>query len=248
MEKKIIRKALLLAGGYGTRLRPITDAIPKCLVTIGGRPLLSYWLNLLLNNESKYKIEKVLINNHYLSEKVENYIRNSIWRDQVDIIYEENLLGTAGTLRKNTEYFNNEPFIVAHADNLSFFSLTDFVKQFISRPDECIGTMMTFNTDNPSECGIVDLNKKGIMIGYHEKIIKPPTNLANAATFIFDNQIFKVIQENFLDNDLCGQIIPRLNGKLNTYKNNIYHRDIGNIQSHQKAEIEILNLKIKYNV
>ena len=64
--------AFLLCAGYGTRLHPLTESTPKCLVEISGEPLLSYWLRIL----DVYQIETILINTHHLAGKIANYIKN----------------------------------------------------------------------------------------------------------------------------------------------------------------------------
>src|SRR5258708_3459839 len=112
-------KALLLAAGLGTRLRPITNHIPKCLVPIKQKPLLAYWLDLLLPNG----IDELLINTHYLPEAVEDFVNQSPWRDRITLVHEDELLGTGGTLLKNRNFFKNESFFIGHADNLTRFDL-----------------------------------------------------------------------------------------------------------------------------
>ena len=120
-------KALLLAAGFGTRLRPITDRIPKCLVEIRGKPLLEYWLDLLLLNG----MEKVLINTHYLAEAVNAFIQSYPLRDKVRLLHEEGLLGTGGTVLKSRGFFADGPFLLAHADNLTRFNLKAFIYRHI---------------------------------------------------------------------------------------------------------------------
>ena len=108
-------RAILLAAGLGTRLRPITNTIPKCLVPINGKPLIDYWLEQL----TKAGIEKFLINTHYLHEQVEAYIERSKFAGMVNLVYEEELLLTGGTVIANKDFIGNEPFMLVHADNLS---------------------------------------------------------------------------------------------------------------------------------
>ena len=93
-------RAILLAAGLGTRLRPITDTIPKCLVLIHGKPLLQIWLEKL----TEVGIGPFLINTHYLHKQVEKFIEESEFSEQVELVYEEKLLGTAGTLSKNIDF------------------------------------------------------------------------------------------------------------------------------------------------
>src|SRR5258707_13083770 len=107
-------RALLLAAGIGSRLLPITATTPKCLVVINGRPLLDYWLELLFGAG----IERVLVNTHWLAEQVGAYARTSRWASRVDLVHEAELLGTAGTVLANREWFQRPPFICAHADNV----------------------------------------------------------------------------------------------------------------------------------
>ena len=78
-------KALLLAGGYGSRLKPLTEFLPKCLMPIKGYPLLEYWLQDL----SQLELSRILINLHYLPEQVRNYIENSKHKDYVEMFFEK---------------------------------------------------------------------------------------------------------------------------------------------------------------
>ena len=86
-------KAILLAGGIGSRLRPITATIPKCLVPILGQPLLDIWLEQL----TAHDIGPFLVNTHHLPEQVEHYVEHSLYRESVTLAHEPQLLGTAGT-------------------------------------------------------------------------------------------------------------------------------------------------------
>ena len=116
-------RALLLAAGIGSRLRPITETVPKCLVPIHGRPLLDYWLNLIFGRDL---IERAVINTHYLVETVEAHVAASPWCDRIDLVYEPELLGTGGTLKANRAlYGDDDGVLVAHADNLTDFDVAD---------------------------------------------------------------------------------------------------------------------------
>ena len=99
-------RAILLAAGLGTRLRPLTNQIPKCLVTIKGRPLLGIWLDKL----SEVGVESILVNTHHLADKVEAYVASGNYKGSVVVVNEPILLGTAGTLIANLPFFENEEF------------------------------------------------------------------------------------------------------------------------------------------
>jgi len=228
-------RALLLSAGLGTRLRPLTESVPKCLVPIKGKPLMEYWLELFCRTG----ITPVLVNLHYLSEQVEAYIKSNPNREYVQTVYEEKLLGTGGTLLKNRAFFENDQIFLAHGDNLSVFNINAFIDAHNSRPDGCEITMMTFETETPQSCGIVELDQNRVVCAFHEKVNNPPGNLANGAVYIIEPSILDFLESLGKDViDFSTEVLPDYLGRIYTYHNNQYHRDIGTIESYQKAEIE----------
>lgn len=230
-------RALLLSAGLGTRLRPLTESIPKCLVPIKGKPLMEYWLDMFC----KAGITPVLVNLHYLHEQVDTYVRSSPYGEYVKTVYEENLLGTGGTLLKNRAFFENDQIFLAHGDNLSIFNMNAFIDAHNSRPACCEITMMTFETETPQSCGIVELDQNKVVCAFHEKVSNPPGNLANGAVYIIEPSIFDYL-ENLGENviDFSTEVLPKYLGKIYTYHNRQYHRDIGTPESYRKAAIEFL--------
>ena len=221
-------RALLLAAGLGTRLRPITNTVPKCLVEIDGRPLLGYWIEML----GKGGIADVLINLHYLPEAVLTYIGQCPHPVKITTVYEEKLLGTAGTLLRNRVFFQDQPMMLVHADNLSLFDPHAFIDRFLSREKGIEITMMTFHTDLPQTCGIVELDRKGVVRGFHEKVASPPGNLANAATYILSPAVFEFIAGLGKEViDFSTEVLPHFMGRINSFHNGTYHRDIGTVAS-----------------
>jgi mannose-1-phosphate guanylyltransferase len=228
-------RALLLAAGLGTRLRPLTDSVPKCLVPIRGRPLLAYWLELLF----KGGIERVLINTHHLHEAVCAFLDNTPWREQVDVVHEDRLLGTGGTVLANRNWLGHTSFLLAHADNLTLFDPTAFAERHALRPPGCLITMMTFDTDSPETCGIVQERADGIVAGFHEKVANPPGRRANAAVYIFEPEVVDwLAMLNTRVIDLSTEVLPSFLGRICTYHNDCYHRDIGTPESLRCAELE----------
>jgi mannose-1-phosphate guanylyltransferase len=229
-------RALLLAAGMGTRLRPITDTIPKCLVPIHGRPLLDYWLELLFADG---QIERALINTHYLSDKVDAFVAQSVWRSKIDLVYEASLLGTGGTMKANRDYFARDAFLVAHADNLTDFDLAAMIAAHRARPEDVVMTMLSFLTDDPQSCGILELDSRGVMQAFHEKVENPPGNHANAAVYIVEPEIVEFIvslDKDFVD--LSTEVIPHFMGRILAHTTERYHRDIGNAESLKRAHLE----------
>ncbi|QPH52619.1 nucleotidyltransferase family protein [Pontivivens ytuae] len=228
--------ALLLAAGVGSRLRPITDTTPKCLVPIHGRPLLDYWFDLLLGTHA---IERVLLNTHYLAHQVHRHVEGSRWQSRVDLVHEAELLGTGGTLLANRDYFGSSDFLIAHADNLTDFDPHWLITQHRARMPNVVMTMLAFRTDDPSSCGILECDADGIVQAFHEKVPDPPGNLANGAVYVVTPEI--ATHAASLGRpiiDLSTEVIPHFLGRILAVETSGYHRDIGNPESLQRAHEE----------
>ena len=229
-------RAVLLAAGLGVRLRPLTNTVPKCLVPIRDKPLLDYWLDTLFGNGA---VERALINTHHLPAQVEAHVARSRWRDRIDLVHETELLGTGGTLKANCAYFGDDSFLVAHADNLTDFNLAAFTAAHAARPPHCAMTMLTYRTDDPRSCGIVELDDSSVVRVFHEKVPCPPGNLANAAVYLFTREVADFttwLPGSFID--LTTQVIPAFIGRILAVENRGYHRDLGTLASLRKAEEE----------
>lgn len=239
--------ALLLAAGMGTRLRPLTNKTPKCLVEIDGIPLLKFWLDKLIKQSC---VNKIFVNTHYLPDQVDAFILNYKAKNKsanIEIKHEKELLGTGGTLKKIGEILAYEPLFFAHCDNLSVFPFSSFLHAFKSRPTNCDLTMMTFTTDNPSECGIVKTNKKNIVTQFHEKPKKPLGTMASAATFILEPSVVKKVLSTEHVYDFSRDILPLYVGRMNIWHNNLYHRDIGTLDAFRLANKEFFALTKNMN-
>lgn len=227
-------KAFLLAAGLGTRLRPLTNEIPKCIVPINGKPLLEYWFDLLFGSG---EIDSVLVNTHYLPGNVEKVIQASPFKKKIKTVFEKELLGTAGSLLKNRSFFNDESFLLIHADNFSMFDPGDFIQTHGARPTRCDMTMMTFKTDAPETCGILELDGENVVTAFHEKVADPPGNLANGAVYILEPSILLFLEKLGRERiDFSTEVLPHFTKRIFTFHNDTYHRDIGTMESYLKAQ------------
>jgi mannose-1-phosphate guanylyltransferase len=228
-------KALLLAAGFGTRLRPLTDTIPKCLVPIRGKPLLQYWLELF----SDSAISEILINTHYLPEQVNTFIQNNTWKNKIRLVHEDILLGTGGTVLQHEKYFSNGPFIVAHADNLTRFDVSAFISAHQKKPENVDITMMTFETDTPESCGIVETDHDNIVTAFYEKTKEDKGTRANGAVYIVEPNVLHFLKKlNKKIIDISTEVLPHYLGRMQVFHNDNYHRDIGTASSLALAEKE----------
>jgi mannose-1-phosphate guanylyltransferase len=157
-------KAFLLAAGIGSRLRPITDRIPKCMVEIDGQPLLEIWLDAL----HRAGVDDVLINLHHLPEVVEDHLARRSRRPVVRSVLESELLGSAGTLVANRKWVDNDDlFLVCNADNLTDFDVRHLVD--FHREGDAVASLTLFHSEQPSAGGVVEIDEANRVVGFVEK-------------------------------------------------------------------------------
>ena len=229
-------RALLLAAGKGTRLKPLTNDWPKCLMPIGDRPLLEYWLQTL----HQVGIKKILVNLHHHSEKVEEFLQRPRFKDRVDSVFEEKLLGATGTFLANRNYFQNCTTLLIHADNWCQCNFDNFLSfHMYRRPLGTNITMMTFFTDSPQSCGIVKCDGQGVVQEFYEKCNNPTSNLANAAVYLLDSSVLQWLEKQTKVHDFSTQVLPKFLGKIATWHNDFVHKDIGTINSLQIAQYDL---------
>jgi len=218
-------RALLLAAGLGTRLRPLTLHTPKCLVSVAGEPLLGRWLRQL----EATGCEAVLINTHYLADQVEAFLQQrSTGPMHVHTIHEPELLGTAGTLLANRAFFEGSIGLLIHADNAMAEDLQGLLAAHAARPAQCLLTMLTFRTDKPHSCGIVTTDAQGIVTAFHEKVADPPGTCANGALYVFDSPFLDRLSSMAPQpSDFSTEVIPTLMGRIQTWHTKQPYLDIG---------------------
>lgn len=258
-------KAFLLAAGLGTRLRPLTHTIPKCLIPINGKPLLQIWLDLCQN----HGINEIFINTHHLPHLVEDYFKingYSLFFDRkiklknredqltnnlltyegkglkIILSYEPSLLGSAGTILANQGFVEGEKeFFILYADNLTNVNLGDLL--YFHRSHGDLFTMGLFKTERPKTCGIAELDGDGKIVSFEEKPRNPETNFAAAGVYVASPSIFELFPNKEGKNineplDLGFHILPKLTGHMYGYLINEYLLDIGDMKSYQKAQKE----------
>lgn len=228
-------KAILLAAGKGTRLRPLTDTIPKCLIPINGEPLLEIWLRLLKG----YGVKEVLINMHCRAPQVEEFLSKDDSGLRIKAVYEDKLLGSAGTVLANKDFFaGEEAFFIIYADNLTDMDLTKMAQFHRSRNKEGLLTMGLHRTDNPGACGIAVLDDHGLITSFIEKPGNPESNLANAGVYVAGQGVFDYIPSGKELADFGFDVFPALVGRMYGYEIEEYLLDIGTPENYKRAESE----------
>lgn len=228
-------RALLLAGGLGSRLRPLTETTPKCLVTIGDKALLGYWIDTLLDAG----ITEATINTHHLPVPVREYIKQVKQDKGFSLFesYEPELLGSAGTVTNNPKLADGVDCVVLiYADNLSDVSLKRLI-EFHQAHDDPI-TMLLFHAENPKACGIATLDQDQRIIDFVEKPEQPESDLANAGIYVIDAATYQEIADLELF-DFGHDVLPQYTGKMRGFDHPGYHRDIGTLASLEQARADL---------
>lgn len=228
-------KAFLLAAGEGTRLRPLTLETPKCLVPICGRPLIEYWFDLF----ELYGVDEILINTSYLADKVRSYINNNSRALTVYMTYEEILLGSGGTVKKNWDFVKGEDsFFVFYADNLTNINLDKMMKFHSDKGKDF--TLALFKVMNPCECGIVELDESSTIVSFTEKPKNPVSDLAFAGIMLSNQSLARYFPDKEIF-DLGYDVLPYIVKNAAGYVMREYLLDIGNIEKLKQAEHHVKN-------
>jgi mannose-1-phosphate guanylyltransferase len=225
-------KAFLLAAGVGSRLRPITDTTPKCMILIGDRPLLDIWLDAF----DRAGVDEVLVNLHHLPDVVRRHLATRTGPPLVRTSFEPELLGSAGTLLANREWVEGEEFFLAcYADNLTDFDLCSLID---AHREQCaLATWTVFHSTNPSAGGVVELDAVGRVIGFVEKPSEPVSDLTNAGMYAFDPSVLDEI-DGGLPSDIGYNLLPRLVGRARAVLVEGYFRDVGTAEAYRRAREE----------
>jgi mannose-1-phosphate guanylyltransferase len=223
-------KAFLLAAGEGTRLRPITNDIPKCLVPIQGQPLLGIWLDLCL----RAGIDEVLVNVHAHAAAVRRYVSQLAGGARVYLYEEEMLLGSAGTIAANRSWVEEEAqFWIFYADVLTNMDLRKMLEFHQESPTAA--TLGVYEVANPSQCGIVEADDRHVIRNFIEKPENPASNLAFSGVMIGTPELLRALPSSSFS-DLSFDVFPRLIGRMRAYVSSEFLIDIGNLANYGLAQ------------
>jgi mannose-1-phosphate guanylyltransferase len=223
-------KGLLLAAGEGTRLRPITNRIPKCLVPICGRPLLGIWLEHCFRSG----VDEVLINLHAHAKCVRQFVAERDYGVQVHVSYEPTLLGSAGTLFANQRWIESERcFWVFYADVLTNVDLARMFEFHVR--SGLMATLGVYEVEKPSRCGIVQVDETGVIREFVEKPTDPAGNLAFSGVMIGNAEFLKQLPSE-IPADLGNHVFPFLRGQMSAFPIRDYLLDIGTMANYELAQ------------
>lgn len=236
-EANIPADAVLMAGGEGKRLRPLTEKIPKPLVKIGDKPIIEHNIDRL----KKFGIQNIFLSINYLGHLLEDYFKDGSHKElNIQYVREEKPMGTIGSILLIDE-FEHDDILVMNSDLLTNIDFKDFYKAFKeSNADMAVATT-SYHVDIPY--AIIDIDEQFNALGLKEK--PRYTYYSNAGIYLLKKEILQLIpQGEYFDiTDLMEKVI-HTNRRLKTYPIKGYWLDIGKMPDYEKAQVDILTLDL----
>ncbi len=236
-------EAIMLAGGFGTRLRPLTYTRAKSLLPIMNTPMITYLLNTLPD-----EVDKVILAVNYRKKQIEDYLQSLNLDKEIIVNDEPEPLGTGGAVKFAEDHITGR-FFVLNTDIICSLNLSKMI-QFHKRHD-AVATISLWPVDNVSEFGVADVEQDGNITGFVEKP-KPkdaPSNLINAGAYLLEPSVLDYIEPGKLVS-MEKEIFPRIIQDTNRfygYKFSGYWMDIGRITSYLNVHQFLLDKKNKTN-
>ncbi|NOR46218.1 MAG: NTP transferase domain-containing protein [Candidatus Delongbacteria bacterium] len=234
-------QGMILAAGFGTRLAPYTDNCPKALVPLNGRPLLGYIIDKYITSG----ITEIVINAHYLSEQIIDFVENNNFNANIKIVVEKDILGTGGGIFNMLEYFTDEDFFVYNTDVISDIDLPSLMKYH--KQNNPLVTMVMQDRETFNQV-IIDKNKNFCGLKYikanKEILAKQPIEPFRLLAFCGIHVINKsILKYKSTDNEfsIISTYLDAVKSSENilSYQPDIYWEDVGTIEKLKKAEIFI---------
>lgn len=244
----MVKKAMIMAAGVGSRLDPLTQDVPKPLVPVANRPVMDILMEKLLG----VSIKDVIANTHYKAEKIVEHYKNSPLDINFNYVYEEKLSGTAGGVKKCQFFFDEgDDFLVLSADGLSNADLKAGIEAH--KKSGAIATIgiKKIELEEIPNFGVVVTDSDGFITGFQEKpsIEEAKSDCINTGIYIFNYKIFDHIPENAFY-DFAKNVFPDLLSKgikINTFQVSEYWSDIGTIAQYIESTQDLFNEKFEIN-
>lgn len=224
-------KAVIMAGGKGTRLLPLTKDIPKPMVKIIDKPVLEHTIELL----KKHGITEIAITLGYMPETIIDYFGNGKnWNVDITYFVEDVPLGTAGGV-KRTHNFVSEDFLVISGDAYTEIDLTRAIRFHFAKDSSF--TLIAQPHQYPLGLGTLEIDLDNKVSAFIEKPAKIHPSLINTGIYVINKNVLQLIPDGFYD--FGRQLIPQLLGKVYAYIDYAYWSDIGTLTSYYRTNEKI---------
>jgi mannose-1-phosphate guanylyltransferase len=232
-------KAVVLVGGQGTRLRPITFDVPKVMVPLRNRPFIGYMIDFLRAGE----LDGVVLSLGYLPDPIKGYFdERDLNGFSIDYAVEDHPLGTAGGIKNTQGYLDGNSLVVVNGDVLSGMDLRVAIGKH--KETDALATIVLTSVEDPTAYGLVEVDHDMLV---HRFIEKPAadevtTSLVNAGIYVLEPEVLSMIpagQEVSIEREIFPQL--QAEGRLRAYVSSSYWRDIGTPRSYLAASHDVLS-------
>lgn len=239
-------QAVILAGGRGTRLQPLTSGTPKPMAKLFGKPVLEHTINLL----RRHNIRDLIITVSYKAEQIMDYFGDgSKWDVRILYSLEDMPRGTAGGLR-TLQPLLRDTFMVVSGDSVTDFDLTSAIENHKSR--SAIATILTYEMDDPTAFGVVDTWSDGRIRRFQEKPSRNEafSNTINAGVYILEPEVISYIPFDAVY-DFSKNVFPRLlqnQEPFFAYRAEGYWCDMGSLVQYRRVHFDALTGKVRLDL
>src|ERR687894_379378 len=233
-------QAVVLVGGQGTRLRPVTYDIPKSLVPLRNRPFMGYMLDFLCGAG----LDGAVLSLGYLPDPIQAYLsdKQDLVGFSVDYAVEDHALGTAGGIKNAEKYLDGDTLVVVNGDVLTGMDLARAIQ--VHKDSDALATITLTSVEDPTAYGLVEVDHDMVV---HRFIEKPAadevtTSLVNAGIYVLEPEVLEMIPSH-REVSIEREIFPELQamGQLRAYVSSSYWRDIGTPRSYLAASHDVLS-------
>ncbi|KHF41836.1 sugar phosphate nucleotidyltransferase [Halalkalibacter okhensis] len=239
-------KGVIMAGGKGTRLRPLTCNVPKPMVPLIQKPVMQYSIELL----KKYGITEIAVTVQYLSDVIKEYFGDgSEFGVKLHYFEETTPLGTAGSV-KQAEEFLDEPFVVVSGDALTDFNLQSGIN--FHEGNDSLVTIFMKQVECPLEFGVIMTDEQDQIVRFLEKPSWSEvfSDTVNTGIYIMNPEIFSYIKEDSVV-DFSKDVFPKFledQSPLYGYSAEGYWSDIGNLKQYRQAQSDLLSGELNASI
>lgn len=231
-------RAMVLAAGLGTRLRPLTYEIPKPMVPVLDRPVMAHILDLL----AQHGFDEVIANLHWFPDTITSH-----FGDRLTYSFEPELLGTAGGVRNCAEFFGDQSFLVISGDALTDIDLTALVKRH--EGSRGVATLAVKKVSDTREYGVVLHDREGRITGFQEKPAREEalSDLGNCGIYVFTPAIFDYFPDRpFVD--WANDVFPTLlegDVPFHIHETREYWNDVGSLAELRQGTFDALRGELR---
>ena len=232
-------RAVVLIGGKGTRLRPLTYTVPKAMVPLRNKPYIQY----LVDSLRGAGLEGAVLSMGYLPCPIrQHFIGQDLDGFSLEYVVEEHPLGTAGGLKNAEKYLGEGPFVATNGDVLTGLDLSEVIKAH--QDSGALATITLTSVEDPSAYGLVEVDHQLRVKRFVEKPGSDGahTSLINAGIYVLEREVLNMIPEG-REVSIEREVFPELQamGKLRAYVSSAYWRDIGTPRSYLAASHDVLS-------